>query len=102
MACWAQDCCHISIDPFGEHRTTRRRKAIRELYENKSANWRDKKLNERQVLSANKERGILNTWVSWTAKDGQEWACNYISMIHLDEQNKCAKYTEWNVARARE
>jgi len=102
MDCWAQDCIHIAFDPFGDHRITQGREALRELYADKAANRSNKKLIEHEVLSANKERGIFHTWVSWTTKDGEEWACTHINIVHLDENDRCAKYTEWNVAWAKE
>ena len=102
MACWAEECSHTAVDPFGEHKTTTGREAIRALYAQKAASREDKKLIEHEVLSANKERGILHRWVSWTNEDGQEWACTHINIVQLDEHDRCTKYTEWNVAGPKE
>lgn len=55
-----------------------------------------------ELLSATEEKGIGNAVVRWTGGDEQEWACNYIYVITLDENNRCVSYTEWNVVKARE
>lgn len=102
MACWAQECSHTAVDPFGEHGTTTGREAIRALYANKSASRDNRKLIEHEVLSANKKRGILHRWVSWTSENGQEWACTHINIVHLDKNDQCTKYREWNVAWPKE
>ena len=102
MDFWAEDCAYMSVNPFGEHSAVQGREAIRQDFESMSANWSNKKLMENEVLSANKERGIFHTWVSWTSKDGKEWACTYINIVSLDENDKCTKYTEWNVVKAKE
>ena len=102
MDLWAEDCTYTAVDPFGEHSTAQGRDALRQGSENMAANWSNKKLIEHKVLSANKERGIFHTWVSWTSKDGREMACTYINIVSLDENDQCTKYTEWNVAKARE
>jgi len=59
--------------------------------------WQYKKKDTRLGTS-----GILRAWVSWTDKDGQQWACNYINIVSLDENDKCTKYMEWNVADVKE
>ena len=102
MELWAEDCTYTAVDPFGEHSMFQGREAFRQSFERMSANWSNKKLIENEILSANKERGIFHTWVSWTAKDGKEWACTYINIVSLDENDQCTEYTEWNVVKAKE
>jgi len=99
---YTENSTYLAMHPFGDHTTAEGLEAMRRGEEAMAANWSDKKVIENEVLSANKERGILHTWVSWTAKDGQEWACTYINIIHLDENDNCTSYTEWNVVEAKE
>lgn len=102
MDSYTENCTRIAMNPFGDHWTVEGKEAIRQVIEGMATNWSDKKVLENQVLSANKERGILHTWCSWTTKDGKQAACTYINIIHLDENDKCTKYTEWDVVETKE
>jgi ketosteroid isomerase-like protein len=99
---WAEDCIRIGVDPFGDDWTINGRDALREAYQGWSENWSDKKVIYNEVLSANKERGILNTWLRWTNKDRKEMSCTFICIVKLDENDQCREYREWNVVRAKE
>ncbi len=98
---YAENCTYTAMNPFGDHKKFEGHEAWRRSEEGMAANWSNKKIIKNEVLSANKERGILHTWVSWTTRDDKEWACTFINIIHLDENDKCTKYTEWNVAEAK-
>jgi len=102
MELWADGCTYTAAHPFGEHSESQGLEAFRRSFEGMTANWSDKKLIENQLLSANKERGIFHTWQSWVSKDGSEWACTFINIVSLDENDRCTKYKEWNVAKTRE
>jgi hypothetical protein len=102
MDSYSENCTYTAMNPFGDHRTVEGHEAMRQGEVAMAENWSDKKVIKNEVLSANNERGILHTWVSWTVKDGKEWACTFINIIHLDENDKCTKYIEWNVAKVKE
>ena len=100
--CFSEDCTRVSVNPFGNHKIIQGREALREAYGDKASYWYNRKLISFEVLSANKERGILHSWKSWTNKEGQDMACNYISIIKLDRNDRCTDYSEWNVVKAKE
>ena len=102
VSLWAQDCRHTAIDAFGEHHTIQGREAIRKAAEGWVNDLSNPRLLKNVLLSASDEKGIGNAEVRWTGSDGKEWACNYIYMISLDEQDRCVSYTEWNVVKSRE
>ena len=102
MDSYAENCTRIAMNPFGDHWTFKGKEAIRQVIEGMAKKWSDKKVIENEVLSANKERGILHTWTSWTRKDGKQAACTYINIIHLDKNDKCTNYTEWDVVMVKE
>jgi len=100
VSLWAEGCTRKAIDAFGDHHVIQGKEGIRELYNN----WKSVKdwhLLYNELLSASKERGIGNAEVRWKNKDGEEYACNFIYMISLDEDGRCVSYTEWNVVRSR-
>ena len=99
--CFSEDCSRVSVDPFGNHRIIHGREALREAYHQKSSDWHNKKLISIEVLSAKKERAILNSWKSWTNSVGQEMACNYINIVKLDQNDRCTEYMEWKVVKVR-
>jgi hypothetical protein len=99
---WADECTRTGADPFGEHWTIQGRDALREVFAGWSENWSNKKVIKNEVLSANKERGILHTWLSWTNKNGKDVACTYICIVRLDQNDKCTEYREWNVVETKE
>jgi hypothetical protein len=99
MEGWAEDCTTTAVDPFGNHRTSQGLEAVRQGLEHMATKWSNRKLIENKVLSANKKRGILHTWTSWTSGDGQEMACTFINILSLDKNDRCSKYTEWNVVK---
>jgi len=100
LAHWAENCTRTAIDPFGEHHVVKGKDAILELAEI-WATVNDMRLLKNEILSVSDERGIGNANVRWTGKDGEEYACNFIYIITLDEEDKCTNYTEWNVVRSR-
>ncbi|HSG44754.1 MAG TPA: hypothetical protein VLA72_16525 [Anaerolineales bacterium] len=102
VALWAEDCTRTVIDAFGEHRTIQGQEAIRKAAEGAAAGTLNRIVLKNELLSATDEKGIGNAEIRWTDTDGKEWACNYIYLITLDENNRCVSYTEWNVVNAKE
>ena len=60
VACYSPDCTRISVNPFGDDSIIQGRAAIRTAYEDKAANWQNKRPISYEVLSANKERAIIS------------------------------------------
>ena len=102
VACFAENCSRVAVNPFGKHRKIQGLDALRETYHDKATNWRNKNLISFEVLSANKVRGIIHSWKSWTNQGGRDMACTYINIVKLDEDNRCTEYKEWNVVRTKE
>ncbi|MCP4210005.1 MAG: nuclear transport factor 2 family protein [Halieaceae bacterium] len=101
MDTYAESSIMISMSPFGDHWTAEGKEAIREVWEG-TPKLSDKKIIEIDVLSANKERGIVHGWTSWTSEDGKKWACTHIMIVHLDENDKCTKQQDWDLAKEEE
>jgi len=99
--CFSEDCARVSVNPFGNHRIIQGREALRAAYGDKASGWHNRKFISFEVLSANKERAVLHSWKSWTNNEGQDMACNYISVVKLDRNDRCTDYSEWNVVMAR-
>lgn len=98
---WAENCTRTAIDAFGEHHVVHGLEQIRKLAEG-WATAKDTRLLKNELLCASEERGIGNAEVRWKGKDRQEYACNFIYMLTLDEDGRCVSYIEWNVVRSRQ
>jgi hypothetical protein len=99
VACFSADGARISLDPFGDHSIVQGGQALRKAYEEKAANWHNKKVISLEVLSANEQRAVIHAWKSWTTSEGEEKACTYIQLVKLDKRDQCTEYREWNMVK---
>jgi hypothetical protein len=99
---WAEKCTRTSIDAFTDHDTISGRDDLRDLLIRWASGMKNPRLLKNEILSASEEKGIGNAKVGWTTGDGKEWACDFIYLISLDENDRCVSYTEWNVVQSRE